>query len=285
MAVGEDGKGAVFWYGCNMTRHGELIRNSARLLGAVGIDAAPAGGPGHCCGSPKEASARIAGGMAERTVEKFNGMGAGDVITWCPSCHMNVQDFMAPVTAPVFTTSHISEILWERRERLQPLLMKAVGGRALIHMHHGFNGRVPVNTLVPGLLGMIPGLTVVESELRAPGHMCSAIAGVPGALADVQAAVLEAVAQLSADMVVTIFHSCHRELVTLERGRSIRVVNWIHLLADACGWTAEDEYKVWRNAADPRAAIGAARIEAAGEVAFTRLTEPELRRPALHDGR
>ena len=34
-----------------------------------------------------------------------------------------------------------------------------------------------------------------------------------------------------------------------------------------------------RNAADPRTAIGEARIEAAGEVAFSRLVEPELRKP------
>jgi hypothetical protein len=59
------------------------------------------------------------------------------------------------------------------------------------------------------------------------------------------------------------------------------VRNWVHLLAEACGWATEDEYKLWRNAEDPRATIGAGRIDAAGEVAFTRLTEPELRRPAL----
>lgn len=281
MAVGEAADRAVFWYGCNMTRHAELIRCSARLLRAVGIDAAPAGGPGHCCGSPKEASARIAGGMAKRTVEKFNATGAPSVITWCPSCHMNAHDFMAPVTAPNFVTSHISETLWERRARLRPLLQRAVPGRALIHMHHGFNGRVPVNTIVPALLAMIPGLSVLESPLRAPGHMCSAIAGVPGALADVQAAVVGAAAEAGADTVVTIFHSCHREFVALERGRALRVVNWIHLLAEACGWIAEDEYKQWRNAPAPRAAIGEDRIEAAGEVAFARLTEPELSRPEL----
>ena len=219
--------------------------------------------------------------MAERTVEKFNATGAPSVITWCPTCHMNAQDFMTPVTTPNFTTSHITEALWERRARLQPLLRQAVPGRALIHMHHGFDKRVPVNTLVPALLRMIPGLTVLDDPLRAPGHMCSAIVGVPGALADMQSAVLEAAARAGADTVVTIFHSCHREFVALERGRDLRVVNWMHLLAQACGWAAEDEYKQWRNAADPRAAVGADRIEAAGEVAFTRLTEPELRRPAV----
>ena len=281
MAVADDTDRAVFWYGCNMARHAELIRASARLLQAAGIDAAPAGGPGYCCGSPKEASARISGGMAERTVEKFNAAGAPTVITWCPSCHMNAQDFMTPVTAPSFTTSHISEALWERRARLQPLLRHAVPARVLIHMHHGFDGRVPVNTIVPALLRMIPGLTVLDDPLRAPGHMCSAIAGVPGALANVQSDVLDVAARAGADTVVTIFHSCHREFVALERGRDLRVVNWIHLLAEACGWAAEDDYKHWRNAEDPRAAIGGERIDAAGEVAFTRLTEPELRRPAI----
>ena len=271
---------AVFWYGCNMTRHGELIRTSARLLEAVGVDAAPAGGPAVCCGAPKEASAAIAGGMAERTVATFNATRAPDVITWCPSCHINMQETMAPVTAPAFATSHITEALHRRRDRLRPLLTHAVPGRAIVHMHHGFDGRVPVNTLVPELLRMVPGLTVLDHATRAPGHMCSAIAGVPGALADAQTAVLDAAARAGADMVVTIFHSCHREFVALERGRAIRVVNWVHLLAEAAGWPAEDEYKLWRNAADLRAVIGEARIEAAGEVAFTRLTEPELRRPA-----
>ena len=51
--------------------------------------------------------------------------------------------------------------------------------------------------------------------------------------------------------------------------------------AESLGIPAEDEYKAWRNAADPRAAVGEARIAAAGEVAFTRLLEPELRKPPL----
>ena len=108
--------------------------------------------------------------------------------------------------------------------------------------------------------------------------MCSSLAGVPGALADAQRATLAAMAEAGADTLCTIFHSCHREAVALER-HGIHVANWIHLLAASPGIPAEDDYKAWRNAADPRAAIGEARIEAAGEVAFTRLLEPELRKP------
>ncbi len=271
---------AVFWYGCNMTRHGELIRNSARLLEAVGVAAEPAGGPAYCCGSAKESSAQIAGGMGERTVEAFNATGTPQVITWCPSCHMNTQDIMAPVTAPEFTTQHLSEVLHARRGRLAPMLRQRIGLRVLVHKHQGFNARVPVNDIVPELLRMIPGLEVLEHDLRIPGHMCSALVGVPGAILATQSDQLAAITESGADAVVTIFHSCHREMASLERGRTLKVFNWVHLLAQAIGWDAADDYKTWRNASDPRAEIGQARIEAAGEVAFERLTEPELRRPA-----
>ena len=43
----------LFWYGCNMTRHAEIIRLSARLLECVGEPVQPIGGPATCCGSPK----------------------------------------------------------------------------------------------------------------------------------------------------------------------------------------------------------------------------------------
>jgi Fe-S oxidoreductase len=263
-----------------MTRHGEVIRATTRILELVGMDAAPAGGPASCCGSPKEASARIAEGMARRTVEAFNASGRGQVVTWCPSCHMNMQDSMAPVTPTNFETVHVTEALWARRDRLAPLLTRRVEARVLVHAHHGFNGRVAVNDLVPALLRLMPGVTVAEHPYRAPGHMCSSIAAVPGALADAHRATLAAMAETGAGTLCTVFHSCHREAVALER-HGIRVRNWIHLLAESLGIEAEDEYKAWRNAADPRAAIGEDRIAAAGEVAFTRLLEPELRKPPV----
>lgn len=281
MAVNPDMR-ATFWYGCNMARHGEIIRLSTRILEAVGVDAAPAGGPGYCCGSPQEKHARIAAGMAERTVQKFNDKGNGQVITWCPSCHMNMDDFMAPVTEAAFETQHITELLHARRERLRPFLTHTVNARVLVHAHHGFNGRVPVNTDVPALLAMIPGVEIVATDLRVPGHMCSALAGIPNGLPNAHQATLDAMAETGADTLATVFHSCHREAVALERGRDIQVVNWIHLLARGMGLDHTDEYKTWRNAEDPRATLGEDRVSALGDVAFQRLVEPELRKkPAV----
>lgn len=272
--------GITFWYGCNMTRHGEIIRLVTQILDAIGISANPAGGPAYCCGSPQEANARIAAGMAARTIEKFNQSGHETVVTWCPSCHMNMQDLMAPVTPPAFTTQHISQLLTAHADQLRPLLRHPVNVRALLHAHHGFNGRVPVNTEIPALLRLIPGLTMLDHSPRIPGHMCSAIAPVAGELSRAHRETLAAMEQVSADTLVTIFHSCHRETVSLERGRPIRVANWIHLIAESMGLSYIDEYKLWRNALDPRATIGNDRIAEMDEVAFDQLIHPELTRPA-----
>jgi len=120
---------------------------------------------------------------------------------------------------------------------------------------------------------------VLEHPLRVPGHMCSALAAVPGELARAHRETLAAMQETGADTLVTVFHSCHREAVTLERGRLFRVANWIHLLAEAMGLPYSDDYKAWRNAEDPRSAIGADQVTALGDVVFERLVEPELRRP------
>ncbi|MBX9750228.1 MAG: (Fe-S)-binding protein [Roseococcus sp.] len=271
----------TFWYGCNMTRHGEIIRLSQRILEAVGVEAAPVGGPGACCGSPKESAPRIAEGMADRTMEKFAASGTPRVITWCPSCHANLDDFMGQTKEQNFDSQHLCEAIHEQRARLAPLLTQRVAARVFVDRHVGFQGRVPVNDIIPELLGMIPGVEVVDHPYRAPSYMCFGLASVSGALADVQRTTLAAMRETGADTLVTIFHSCHREMIGLERDHGIRVVNWVHLLAEGMGLPYEDEYKAWRNAEDPLAAIGAERVAAAGEVAVRKLVEPELTRPRL----
>ncbi len=266
----------TFWFGCNMTRHGEIVRLTMRLLEAVGITAEASGGPATCCGSPKEPSAAINAGMAARTVRDFNARATPQVATWCPSCHMNMQDFMAPATPTNFETLHITEVLHAKRDLLRPLLTHAVPTRVLLHQHTGFDGRVPVNRMVAELLALIPGVTVlVQPPL--PGHMCFGFQSIPGALAKAQRETLEAMAAVRADTLCTIFHSCHREGVNLERTHPIQVKNWVHLLAEAAGWEHHDDYKAWRNGG----AVPEAARQAAGDVVFEQLVAPELAKGPL----
>jgi hypothetical protein len=152
----------------------------------------------------------------------------------------------------------------------------------MLHQHFGFH-EVDVNPLVADLLKLIPGLDLVVPGYAAPGHMCSALAPVPGALRDATRASCDAARAVGADTLVTVFHSCQRLLCGLESSEPFGVVNYASLLAEAMGIELPDEYKAWKNAgSEDRVVelIGASRIAAAGDRFFREAILPEImRRP------
>ncbi len=268
----------TFWFGCNMLRHAEMIRLSIMLLERVGYDVSAAGGPAYCCGTAHDHQPRGASNMAARTIARFNEAaekeGRGTVVTWCPSCHMHMSDIMAPGNATAFETAHITELLADHADRLEPLLQHEVKRRVLLHRHIGFATHVPVNDRVATLLSRVPGLVLVEGPAQ-PGHMCSSLAAIPGALAASAQDTWTAAVANHADTVCTIFHSCHREFAALDGKGGIGVRNWVQLVAEAMGIDASDAYLGWRKGGAPDIAA----IERADRSKYEMLIEPELRKP------
>jgi len=277
MAV--EGEPITFWFGCNMLRHAEMIRISILLLERAGYDVRAAGGPAYCCGTAHDHQPRGASNMAARTVSRFNAAaekeGRGTVVTWCPSCHMHMSDIMAPGNAAAFDITHITELITQRAHRLVPQLIVPVRRRALVHRHMGFATHVPINERVMDLLSLIPGLELVAGPAH-PGHMCSALAAVPGALPDTVHETWTAAVANRADTVCTIFHSCHREYSALDGRDRISVRNWVQLVAQAMGIEASDAYREWRKGGAPDIAA----IERAEQSKYHALVEPELRKPS-----
>jgi hypothetical protein len=271
----------VFWYGCNVLRHGDIIHSALEVLRAAGIDPTPVGGPGYCCGSPKDANLRAAEGMAVRTVEKFNSMAREQVVTWCPSCHRHMGSFMTQYQEANFSTAHITQILHARRDRLAERMTRRVERRVVLHQHSGFH-EVDVNPLVQDLLRIVPGIELVATGHASPGHMCSALAPVPEALKDNTRRVCEAAREAQAQDVITVFHSCQRLRCGLEGTEPFRVVNYITVLAQALGYEHADEYKQWKNAGSAEAVealVGTERIERIGRARFEQVLPDILRKP------
>jgi Fe-S oxidoreductase len=261
-----------------MLRHAEMIRLTILLLERAGYDVETVGGPAYCCGTAHDHQPRAASNMAARTVGRFNAaaqtQGRGTVVTWCPSCHMHMSDIMSPGNATAFEIAHVTELLAERADRLASQLKVAVERRVLLHRHLGFATHVAVNERVGGLILRIPGLRLKEGPAH-PGHMCSALAALPGALREAARTTWDAARAADCDTVCTIFHSCHRELVALEGRDGIGVRNWVHLLAEAMGLEASDAYLGWRTGGAPDIAA----IERADETRYHSLVEPEIRKP------
>ena len=271
----------VFWYGCNAVRHGDIIHSAIELLNAVGIEAAPAGGPAYCCGTAKDGNIAAAAGMAARTVDKFNAFGLDKVVTWCPSCHRHAGTFMSGVNTANFEVAHITQMLHARRDLLAPRLTHALERRVVLHAHSGFH-EVDAYPLIADLLRLIPGLELVVTDYAAPGHMCSALAPVPAALKDVQRHSVQLCAQHSSDTLVTAFHACQRLLCGLATTDGIQVVNYVNLLVEAMGKTPlPDEYADWKNTGSEaaiREKIGDERIGRIGADFFAKQMLPELRK-------
>jgi hypothetical protein len=147
--------------------------------------------------------------------------------------------------------------------------------RVLLHRHLGFATHVPVNDRVVSLLARVPGLELIEGPAH-PGHMCSALAPVPGALASALNATWAAAVAHGADTVGTIFHPCHRELAAWDGRDGIAIRNWVQLVAEGMGIEASDAYVGWRKGGAPDIAA----IERADPGKYQALVETELRRPA-----
>jgi Fe-S oxidoreductase len=267
----------IFWYGCNVLRHGDIIHSCLDILRLLGIDARPAGGPDYCCGTSKDENLTAADGMARRTVTKFNAMGRDRLVAWCPSCHSHMTEFMGEAYPPEFDLTYLVDLLYERRTALAALLKHPVPMRVLLHKHVGFNDRVAVNEKVPALLRLIPGVEVVDDDYAAPGYMCALLGSVPKAIEEMHRETLRRVALHRADAVVTTFHQCYREICGLEAHANTKAFNYIHLFAQSIGLEYVDEYKAWKKAGpDSAALIGERRLAQVGVQFFERAMLPEL---------
>ena len=270
-------KRVTFWYGCNVLRHGDIIHTCIDVMRALGYDPSPAGGPDFCCGSTKDSNAVAADGMAQRTVDRLNKRGASRVVAWCPSCHLQSAEFHEKAYEPKYDMQYFMELLYEDRERLKPLLKHPVPMRVFVHRHIGFHDKVPVNDMAPELLGLIPGLEVVEDNLRAPGYMCAHLATVPAAMVRLIRDTEARMKRGKADALVTLYHQCQRELVDLEAQGVTQVYNYMQLIARSMGLAYEDEYKAWKKAGpQAAAAIDDARMQKVGIQFFERAVVPEL---------
>jgi len=273
------GERITFWYGCNVQRHGDIIHSCLDILRALGFDAAAAGGPDYCCGTVKDANQAAAGGMATRTVGRFNALQRDRVVAWCPSCHSHMHDFMGQANERNFAMTYFVELLHQHREQLKPLLKNAVPMKVVLHKHVGFQDLVAVNKLAPELLRLVPGVEVLEHDHVSPGYMCASFAGLPQALKDIHGDMVAAVKETGADAAVTVFHQCYRELCGLEAAGITPVYNYIHLIARSMGLAYEDEYKAWKKAPDEAAKlIGPERLAKVGIQFYERAILPELRK-------
>lgn len=236
----------VFYTGCNVAKTPHITLLMIDILDAVGIDYAVAGGTGNCCGVQQHRAGDFAaqGRMAFSAIENLASHGAPTVLSWCPSCQIQFSENSLPSYTAVhgttpFAMAPVLPFLAERADALRRLMVHPVRRRVAIHERPA----VPqIMQAVRTLLGLVPGLEIVEVPVPRIGVMAIHVVGLPEhkrALLEQEFATARA---LGADTLATVFHACHREVCTLGDA-SFEVLNFLELIGESMGLHHEDRYR------------------------------------------
>lgn len=240
----------VMYLGCNVLRTPVIAFSLLDILDRLDVDYAVVGGVANCCGmihlrlhGDVETGGIIAGG----TLQKLAALEPTKVLHWCPTCVMQFGETSAGWRPPAFAFEHVAAYLVARLDELRTRFVTPVRRRVALHRHDGGLG---IYEHVETLLRAVPGVEIVPIE----EHHHLAYSCGPGALANVPAAREESHRQTfrsavaaGADTLLTLYHTCHRDLCVFEGQYPVEVRNWTGLLAEALGLPVhEDRYKRYK---------------------------------------
>jgi Fe-S oxidoreductase len=244
-AEGAGAPDVVMYLGCNVLKTPHIAVLCLEVLDRIGTRYAVFGGPANCCGviQFRAGDAATAGRVGTRTAQGFAGTGAPRVLTWCPTCNIQLGEVVMPAGDPGFALEHVVPYIADRLDRLRPHLVRPVPRRVALHEHPGVSG---VTEGVVKILGAIPGLEVVDLAQPRVGYMCNSLAPVPAYKRELHARELAAAGAAGVDALVGIYHACHRELCAHEATLPFRIVNFLELVGEAMGVERPDLFKQWK---------------------------------------
>ena len=255
----------VLYLGCNVMKTPHIALLCMDVLDRVGARYAVHGGPANCCGviQFRAGDLKTGGKVGSNSVAGFAATGAAKVLTWCPTCNIQLGEIVMPTAPPSFALEHVVPYIASRIETLRTHFVRRVEKRVALHEHPGVAG---VTEGVLKILGAIPGLTIVDLAQPRDGYMCNSLAPVPAYKRALHSQELEAAAATGVDALVGIYHACHRELCAHETSYPFRVVNFLELVGEAMGVDRPDLFKQWKMMQDVDRVLAetSAQIAAAG---------------------
>jgi len=237
----------VFYTGCNVLKTPHIALLALDIMDALGVTYQVMGGPSHCCGvvQLRPGDVEMSGRMGTSTAEKLAQSKSGQVISWCPSCYVQFTETTLPAIerqrgVRPFEITPFMRFLDGRLDQLIPLLRDRIEMRVALHRHGGVAG---VMEAAAKILQSIPGIALVDLNQPAVGLQSISVGALPAFKRELQLKELQAAEDAGIDVLVTVYHSDHRELCAHERERPFRIVNLLELVGASMGLRRDDRYK------------------------------------------
>jgi heterodisulfide reductase subunit D len=237
----------VFYTGCNVLKTPHIALLALDIMDTIGVTYQVMGGPSHCCGIVQMRTGDIetSGRLAESTMDKLARSKSGQVISWCPSCHVQFTEITLPTvektrgTRP-FEMTPFMLFLRNNLDRLRPFLRERVAMRVALHRHPGIAGVVEA---AEDILNAVPGVELVDLKQPAVGLMSNYFRALPAYRRELQRNELDAAETAAVDALVAVYHADHRELCAHERDYPFRIMNVLEIVGASMGLHHEDEFK------------------------------------------
>jgi Fe-S oxidoreductase len=249
-SLGEDAPSApdfVFYTGCNVLKTPHIALLALDIMDSIGASYRVMGGPNHCCGivQMRAGDMETSGRFAESTMGKLAQSKSGQVVSWCPSCHVQFTEVTLPTVekargAKPFEMTPFLLYLQANLEQLRPLLSSRVEMRVALHRHPGIAGVVAA---AEAILAAVPGVELVDLGQPAVGLMSNYFRALPAYRRQLQQAELAGAEQAGVDALVAVYHADHRELCAHERDYPFRIINLLEIVGESMGFRRADEFK------------------------------------------
>jgi len=251
----------IFYTGCNMPKTPHIGLLCLDTLDALGASYEVHGGPSNCCGilQLRPGDTANAGRQANTTIGRFADTGTSEVVSWCPTCHIQFGETVKPerpaAGAAPFETSMFPVYLARQLDQLRPLMTRRVEKRVALHEYPGAPG---VTESVIALLSAIPGLEFVDLKLPSIGYQITSLATMPEFQKQHIAGTLKAAADAGVDTLVGVYHADHRELSAHEPHWPFEIANYMELVGESLGFERPDIFKRMKQMQDADAIMTAA---------------------------
>jgi Fe-S oxidoreductase len=237
----------VFYTGCNVLKTPHIALLALDVMDALGVTYQVMGGPTHCCGVMRlrAGDTETYGRVAGATIDKLAQSKSGKVLSWCPSCHVQITEIAMPEVEKIkgsrpFEMTPFMLFLRDRLEALRPLMRNRVDMRIALHRHPGLTGAMDA---AAEILAAVPGIELVDLGQPAAGLMSNYLAALPDYKRELIRNELEAASAAGVDALVAVFHPDHRELCAHEKDYPFRILNVLDIVGASMGLRRSDEYK------------------------------------------
>ena len=237
----------VFYTGCNVLKTPHIALLALDIMDALGASYQVLGGPTHCCGVVQMRTGDVAtsGRFAESTLDKLARSKSGQVVSWCPSCHVQFTETTLPTIersrgAKPFEMTPFLLYLRGNLDRLRPLLRERVEMRVALHRHPGIKGVVEA---AEDILRAVPGVELVDLAQPAVGLMSNYFRALPAYRRELQRNELDAAERAGVDALLAVYHADHRELCAHERDYPFRIMNLLEIVGASMGFRRDDRFK------------------------------------------